>query len=514
MKKARIRVMGAVICSLILSTSFTGCKKKGVEVKEADTSVKTPLTIKMVNRVGASYVLENNPVIKLIEEKANVKLDIEIPPVSDYENRINVIMASGDLPDLINLTGMDSKYQKYAEDGLLIPLDDYLKNTLNINKRMQPEQLEQARVEKTGKLHSVPRPHEANTFIGMYRKDWFDTLGLKAPDTIEDFEKVALSIAKGDPDKNGKADTYFMSLISGNETDQMLFGAFGMRASLYPDASGKVTIVEAQDGYIKLMDFYRKLYAEKAIDPEWYLNKIYGDRDKFKQGKIAMITNSIKPLELVGVNFKDTVKAFPQAKIDYFVPLKGSDGKRTTYLSPSTWGTFAISNTAKDPKRIMDFIDWSFSDEAIEIYNGGVKGVTYESFDISKGLCNSTEGMMDARSKYISSYMSFITSDKGRRLIVSGNTDEERKTVSAATDAYYKNVNIISIPASSTAKGLTEADSKLTDIKASKDQYVAKYILGQISKDEFVKFINEKYVPANKDVIDALQKYYDTKSKK
>ncbi|MDF2675705.1 MAG: extracellular solute-binding protein family 1, partial [Clostridiales bacterium] len=260
--------------------------------------------------------------------------------------------------------------------------------------------------------------------------------------------------------------------------------------------------------------FYRKLYAEKAIDSEWYLNKTYGDRDKLKQGKLAMVTNVIKPLELASTTVKDLTKAFPEAKVDYFLPIKNSDGKRVSYLTPSIWGTFAISNTAKDPKRIMDFIDWGFTDEGIEMFNGGVKGLTYESFDFATGICKSTDSMIDARTKYLSAYMSFITSEKGKRIMVSGNTDQERKIVSEATEAYYKNVNIISDTPSSSAPGASEAAAKLTDIKSAKDQNVAKYILGQISKDEFVKFINEKYIPANKDYIAALQKHYDTKLKK
>jgi ABC-type glycerol-3-phosphate transport system substrate-binding protein len=514
MKKSKIRVIGAIVCSLIVTASLSGCKKKTEVGTETNAAKKEPLTITMVHRLDAAFVSENNPVIKLLEEKANVKLKLEVPPVTDYVNRVNVLMASGDLPDLIHLQNIDAKYQEYAADGMLIPLDDYFKNTPNINKRTLPEQLEQARVEKTGKLHSVPRPHESSTFIALYRKDWFDALELKAPQTIEEFEKVAIAIAKGDPDKNGKADTYFMSLLPSIESEQLLSGAFGVRDGLTPDANGKVTIAEGQEGFIKLMDFYRKLYAEKAIDPEWYLNKTYGDRDKFKRGKLAMMTNAAKPNELVGVTVKDLVKAFPNAKIDYFLPLKDATGKRPVYLSPSTWGAFAISNTAKDPKRIMEFLDWTFSDEGIEVLNAGVKGVTYESFDINTGICISPESMLDARTKYISPYMSFITSVKGKRIMTPGNTDSERKTVSVAVEDYYKNVNIVNTVPSSFAPGFTDAEKKLTDIKNTRDQYVAKYIIGQISRDEFVKFLNEKFLPANKEVIGALQKYYDTKMKK
>lgn len=513
MNNSRIRVIGSVICSLIIVTSFAGCKKNTVNTDNSETS-KEALTIKMVNRVAAGYILENNPVIKAIEEKANVKLDIEIPPVSDYTNRMNIIMASGDLPDLMHLQNMDSNYQKYAEEGLIIALDDYLKDTPNINRRMQKDQLEQARSEKTGKLHSIPRPAENATRIALYRKDWFDTLKLNAPETIEDFKKVALAIAKGDPDKNGKDDTYFMSILPGAEVEPLLSSVFGIRGVLVPDSKGKVTITEAQEGYIKLLDFYKDLYTEKALDQEWFLNKTYGDRDKFKQGKVAMITNNNKPNELVGATAKDLLKAFPEAKIDYFLPLKNTEGKRVAYLRPSIWGGYAISNTAKNPKGIMKFIDWCFSDEGIEIFTAGVKGVTYESFDLKTGINKVTGSMVDANAKYISTYMSFINAIDGKSVIVAGNTDEERKVVSEATEKYYKQMEIVNDTPTSFVSGFIDASAKLTDINNSKNQYITKYITGQISKDEFTKFVNEKFIPANKEVIDSLQKYYDSKLKK
>jgi beta-glucosidase len=40
----------------------------------------------------------------------------------------------------------------------------------------------------------------------------------------------------------------------------------------------------------------------------------------------------------------------------------------------------------------VDFIDWSFSDEGIEAWTAGAKGVTYESFDINTGICKTPAG--------------------------------------------------------------------------------------------------------------------------
>ena len=43
-----------------------------------------------------------------------------------------------------------------------------------------------------------------------YRKDWFDAVGLKAPKSLDDWYNVVKAMTLGDPDKNGKNDTYGM----------------------------------------------------------------------------------------------------------------------------------------------------------------------------------------------------------------------------------------------------------------------------------------------------------------
>lgn len=39
--------------------------------------------------------------LKAVEEKTGVTLEIEAPPISNYTDRLQLTMASGELPDLI-----------------------------------------------------------------------------------------------------------------------------------------------------------------------------------------------------------------------------------------------------------------------------------------------------------------------------------------------------------------------------------------------------------------------------
>ena len=102
---------------------------------EMDTS---PITISVLNRVNAEIVFYDNPMLKAVEEKTGVTLEIEAPPISNYTDRLQLTMASGELPDLIYTWDFDQKYEKWANDGLILPLDECsctVKKQVTENKR-------------------------------------------------------------------------------------------------------------------------------------------------------------------------------------------------------------------------------------------------------------------------------------------------------------------------------------------------------------------------------------------
>ena len=104
-----------LVCLMILTFVFAGCgtEKKDGENQDATASTAStvaattaetkaePVTIRMFNRVNASVVIEENPVIKEVEKLANVKIVLEAPPINNYVDKLQILMASGDLPDLI-----------------------------------------------------------------------------------------------------------------------------------------------------------------------------------------------------------------------------------------------------------------------------------------------------------------------------------------------------------------------------------------------------------------------------
>ncbi|MDF2909100.1 MAG: extracellular solute-binding protein family 1, partial [Herbinix sp.] len=136
MKKIMFRKLTAVTCMMAMTfVMFTACQKsdtvknttsvsEGEEKTEKVESSK-PIKLHILNRVNADVVVEDNPIIKELENKLNVDITYEAPPINNYNEKLQIAMAAGDIPDIIyNWGGSDTNYEQWAGDGLLAELDD------------------------------------------------------------------------------------------------------------------------------------------------------------------------------------------------------------------------------------------------------------------------------------------------------------------------------------------------------------------------------------------------------
>ena len=87
--------------------------------------VEEPITLKilLVQTTGVSDY-EVNEFTQWVEEKTNIKLDFDVAPMAQSENRqkLNLVLASGQLPDIIMNFGIPlNQQQTMADQGLILP---------------------------------------------------------------------------------------------------------------------------------------------------------------------------------------------------------------------------------------------------------------------------------------------------------------------------------------------------------------------------------------------------------
>jgi putative aldouronate transport system substrate-binding protein len=344
------------------------------------TRYSTPVTIRVARSLDSNFTYpagddaDNNVWSRLYKDKLNIEVKaMWSVDSSQSATRMNTAIASGDYPDIITVNPAD--YVKYAESGVSTDITDLFDRYLSTGARELVNcdngyALGAARL--GGRLYGIPwiaSPYD-DVAILHFRQDWLDNLGLQVPVTIEDFVRVAEAFTNGDPDKNGKKDTYALALIgSGNLNDW--FGGiepFCEMVGAYPQPSGysnNLGFVEEGRGGLKwggetdkmkealalLNDFYKK----------GYIAQDFGTHDGSKAqaevatGKAGMYFSRMHGVMAIQNPFTSNIVSglLPKkAEINATI-LPGTGGYGKAFLASSYYSAWVVSSKFKNPEAIF-----------------------------------------------------------------------------------------------------------------------------------------------------------------
>jgi putative aldouronate transport system substrate-binding protein len=526
LKKVCRNIASFLVCLLLLSSIIVGCSSK-VDTKDGQatntsqsTSTSTsstpaaPVSIKMFNRVNTQVVIENNPVIAEAEKLANVKLSVEAPPINNYVDKLQVLMASGDLPDLIyNWGGADANMETWAKNGLLTPLDDKISKYPNLVKNITKEMWDGVKSVNDGKIYLIPRPNIVNHWGYMVNQQWLDKLNLKAPTTLDELTNVCKAFTKNDPDGNGKADTYCLSFSNPTLGNNSIWNASNFLASAFDlpivngakDTDGNYKIREKMSGYMPFLTYLKQLNDDKLIDPEFLINKIYVDQDKLNQSRIGIIY--AHQYAVMGNLAKDKES---DKKYTYQAVIKDSKGVATDWVSLATWGGWMISKSTKNVDSVLKFLDWGNTTEANTLFQVGLKGLTYDSYDPSNKNISRTAEQAAKLSSTTSTYMTIANAIDGNpALIENADTPEKMGKYKTQLEAALKQMSMVNVPAVRSPK-ILNLNSAIPDLVKKKDDQEMKYVLGSVSLQQFKDFLEKEWYPAT---ADAEKEYIDYMNK-
>lgn len=224
---------------------------------------------------------EQNAYLKDLKDKLNIDLKyLWTVPSEQFEQKFSLALASGDLPDILDLDS--NQFEKLKSQGMLADLTDAYSNYASpaLKKYMQSDGgfAMKTTTTKDGKLLGIPGFEDPylSTQLLWIRKDWLNNLNLQPPKTIDDLEKIAEAFVKNDPDKNGKNDTYGIAmqkkLIYWGFDARGLFNGFGA----YPTAwikgkDGKLIPGEIQPETKNALARLQSWYQKGILDKEFAL---------------------------------------------------------------------------------------------------------------------------------------------------------------------------------------------------------------------------------------------------
>lgn len=180
------------------------------DLPEGNPPMQEPIEISTTRRVDAqtSFAqgdsLDSNPYSRMIEKLFGVKFTVSWTWATDDEgnSKYNLAMASGDLPDYLELVPM-TVFIKMVEAGLLEDLTDAYPTYAS--QRWQDTWAEYGELPWTwsrvdGRIYGLPRVEDLahNDTVLWYRADWLEELGLEVPTTLDELHAVAKAIVDAD----------------------------------------------------------------------------------------------------------------------------------------------------------------------------------------------------------------------------------------------------------------------------------------------------------------------------
>lgn len=358
---------------------------------------KETVTLKAFINPRANINYEKNEFTKLIEKKLNIKLVFDVPPVADFKTKLNLVLASEDLPDVFIGGGIPLDQQQIlAQQGTIIPLNDLIDKYGKEFKTV----LQTAPATKDlitlldGKIYALPDYNECyhcsmSQKMWVY-KPWLDKLGLKIPETTDEFYEMLKAFKTKDPNGNGKADEIPLSgglqAPTGapwqTQIDSYIMNSFVYNDRITTNGSRHLildgTTVKAaftQDGWKEGLKYLAKLYSEGLIDPQTFTN----DSNKVKQlgeNPDVPILGAISA-GWYGVFTENGGKSGRWKDYIAIPPLKGPSGLRATpkaIYQPYGQGWFLITKKCKNPEAAFRLADWFYSFEATTDSVFGVEG--------------------------------------------------------------------------------------------------------------------------------------------
>ena len=318
---------------------------------------------------GPATYTKNGPYEMELEKRGKASIDVQIIPVIDYDTKVNTILASGDIPDVIWGSGPSSATWKEAQDeGAFTPIDEYLEKYPAI-RRAVPESIWKLLKDENGDTYFVPNLIWPQVpFFLHYREDLFEQAGLEPPTSLDEFVTTLTKLKSAFP----KVVPFTMGYEWSAKELATSFGVsmFGWEPS--PDDPERLIPWYLKEKEVDLYFWFQDIHKRGLLDPDYGVNKEpnFAD-DKFKAGKAVMaishwasyadIMSKLTPLE-------------PKAKVGVVSPLGEGAGNRI--VLPIDRG-FYVSSKAADPDGFFRFLNWSLT-EGTDFRRWGLKGKTYQ----------------------------------------------------------------------------------------------------------------------------------------
>lgn len=329
---------------------------------------------------------------KVIKEKFNIVIEY-VPYAGNWEEKTNMMLAAKDYPEILWIQG-NINFKKYQQAGALVSLDDYLPQLTHFTNRWKEQIPYWRALANDKKLYKWEFGNFDSSSLGTGNDIWvrIDALakqGYPQLHSEDDWVKFLKQAMKDFPTAPDGSKTIGMTAPFGEP-----YGMAGIAGILY-EKGGKTTGVAGNEGVIfssaenKFVDYFKnedvvdsfkwfnRLYREGILDPESFTDKVPQVREKVNSGRSLSSWYS-------GTHNNNQIKAsgrpdqqFIMMPIQSNRQIRNKEPRLMMELDIYPYYTMVITKNAKDPKRIVELLDFFASEEGQILMQVGIEGKHY-----------------------------------------------------------------------------------------------------------------------------------------
>lgn len=336
--------------------------------------------------------LENHQVWKWLAENTGVKMDLTVVDRANETDKFNLMIASGDYTDLMNISNYAAGPEAALNEDIIIDLGDYLEENMpNYSTIIHADQNVYSKVQDADMFLCIypikdqnANPGGIGTFVRM---DWLEDLGLDVPTTYDELTDVLTAF------KNEKDAIEPMSLFNTvSMQNGLLMGGFGSMAELSANAmgtdfaasfyqeDGKVVYGATQDGTRKYLSWLHKLYDQGLINFENMQNRDVNPFGDLNAGEASRgETGYIFSNQPFGGNYSTMAADNGDPNCNWWpvqdvAEVSGQTipfYEETSMVDTAGAAKISISSQCEDVETALQFLDYGYSYEGGLLYNYG-----------------------------------------------------------------------------------------------------------------------------------------------
>lgn len=321
-----------------------------------------------------------------IEKMTNAHVDIDWHDAEGYSSSVatTLLMDISQLPDIVNPFSFG--IMDLADDGLIVPLDDYLELMPDIVAVVGEERMDNWR-QADGHIYYIPTVSSIQGSQSMMvRQDWLDELNMDVPETWEDWLALWRGIRDNDLNGNGDSEDEIPLALSygedGEKAMTLLMNAFGIRASADCQFcvldDGTYTMVYEHPKYEEFLQAVSDLYKEGIIKDDFNTYDYNKIEEMMKENLLGTtMTWAVSSSNAEYLRENGDADALWVAT----APVQGPDGNQMIQERELISSSWCITARAKEEEKVEDivrFFNWCFTQEGAYLYNYGIEGVSYE----------------------------------------------------------------------------------------------------------------------------------------